>query len=125
MEAALFFRTPWIILATSPAILWFWVFVFWGGKNLGNALWFSVGVVGTALAWSIQGWEPWNMALNQVVRGRAMRPAEYSPIQRAAFEFFSTPRMKLIQFAWIAAGAPIPWLISGLSRLMGGQPFRP
>lgn len=124
MRAALDFRTPWFILATSP-LLWLSIFIFWGGKNLSTALWFSVGVVGTAVAWSIQGWEPWNMALNQVMRGRALRPNEYSTIQQATAEFFKTRRLRLIQGAWIAAGALIPWLISGTSLVVGGRPFRP
>src|SRR5439155_15022955 len=123
--AALFFRTPWLVLATTPAILCFEVFVFWGGRNLESAPWFAVGVIGTALVWSLQGWEPWNMALNQIARGRAMRPDEYSQIQRVTVQFFKTRRLKLLHAILIGAGVPIPWLITGISHIFEGQPLRP
>ena len=124
LRTALAFKTPWFILATTP-ILGFWIFVFWGARNLTNSFWFFVGTFGTALAWSLQGWEPWNMALSQVMRGRALKPEEYSPIQRVVVEFFKTPRLRVIQGAWIAGGAVTPWLISGVSLLVGVRPYRP
>lgn len=124
LESALEFRRPWFIAVTTP-LLWFPVFIFWGGKNLSTAAWFAASVVGTGLAWATQGWEPWNMALNQVLRGRALRREEYGPIQRTTVEFFKTPRLRLIQGMLIALGAGLPWLISGLSVALGGQPFRP
>jgi hypothetical protein len=123
MEAALFFRTPWLILAMTP-LLFVWVYIFWGWTNLGALVWFSAGVLGTAVAWAVQGWEPWNMALNQVMRGGALRPENYSPIQKAALKLFKTPHMKLVQAFWIGAGATLPWPISGVSLLVNGRPFR-
>jgi hypothetical protein len=120
LDAALVFRTPWLIVATTP-ILGFWVFVFWGGKNLENALWFAIGAVGTAITWSVQGWEPWNMWVNRLTRGHD----EYSPIQDATRQFFKTPRLMVVHGVLIAAGAPIPWVVSGVSDLLNGQPFRP
>ena len=125
MQSALFFRTPWLILVTTPAIIWFEVFIFWGERNLDTALWFAVGVIGTAIAWAFQGWEPWNMSFNQVLRGRAMRPDEYSEIQRVTVEFFKTSRLKFLHGMLIAAGAPIPWLVASVSHVFHGQPFRP
>lgn|SRR5262249_43392182 len=123
LRSALDFRKPWFILATTP-LLALWVFVFWGGWHPLDALWFSAGAIGTALVWSSQGWEPWNMALNRVTRGRAQRPNEYSLIQQITADFFAMPRLKQIQAAWIGAGALIPWLISGASLLIGARPFR-
>lgn len=124
LESALSFRTPWFILATTP-LLWLSILIFWGGRNLSNAPWFAAGVVVTALAWSFQGWQPWNMALYQVTRGRALRSPEYNAYQRATAEFFKTPRLMLIQAAVIALGALTPWLLSALSLLLGAQPLRP
>jgi hypothetical protein len=77
-----------------------------------------------AFAWSIQGWEPWNMWINQLALRRVPPREERSSIQRAATTFFRRPRIMLLHGFLIAAGAPIPWLISGVSRVFDGQPLR-
>jgi hypothetical protein len=123
LEAARQYKTPWIILATAP-LLYVWVIMFWGGRTASTAVWFSLGVVAAAAIWSVQGWQPWNMAWIRIMRGSAIPRDRFTPIQQAAYEFFRTPGMMRLQFFWISLGSVIPWVIMGVSRAAGGQAFR-
>jgi len=121
LEAALAFRTPWMILFGTLPMLAFCVALFWGGRFAQTAAWFSIGPVCTALALASSGWKPWLTVAR--VTGQALTTDGTSPIEQAVAAFFKSPRCRSIQFGWIASGALVPWLIYALSSVAGGTPI--
>jgi hypothetical protein len=117
LDAARQYSGPWLILATLP-ILYVWLLVFSDGRRANTALWFSLAVVVTAAMWSVQGWEPWNMAWLRIPRGGARRHDATILIEQTVSDFFLEPRNIRLQFFLIAAGAVWPWSIVGLGRLV-------
>jgi hypothetical protein len=122
LESALQFRTPIIMVATS-GFLWLWAQLFWGFDYVWERVFFSASVVVTAIAWTLQGWEPWAMWINQLAFGLPARKDRLSAVQVAAKEFFASGRQKRIQFGWTAAGALTPWIIGGIGSLLDGEPI--
>jgi hypothetical protein len=117
-------HTPRLFLMTAP-VLWFWVYLFWGGLESSTRKWFLVGTLYWAGLCAVRGWEPWAMAIHRLLHGLPPAPVEQSPIQMATSAFFKLPRCRAIQGVTVAAGGVIPWIIQGISAACGGRPLRP
>lgn len=123
LEASRFFSGPWLMLATTPALL-FSAFLFWGGRNASTAPWFSLTVIAAAVLLALHGWEPWNMPWFDLLRGGPLAKEKYKPIHRVTAAFFRAPQNRGIQAGWVALGALVPWVLLGLSDLVGGRPIQ-
>ena len=109
----------WGLLGLIP----FEVGMLWGTWNPVGQMFFSLAAATYAVLFPIKGWKPWRMATYRTFADGDSGRWNRNPTAIAVADFFKTPRIGWTAAAITGTAALTPWLITGLSMMVGGTPF--
>lgn len=119
VEAIEFGQFRFLAWGLNVTLVPFDVLVFWGRWDLAGGVWFSVVAAAYASYFGIRGWTPWRMAVYRTFRRDDDERWIRNPVAVAVADFFRSPRIGWVAAAICGTAILTPWLLMGLSRLVG------
>jgi hypothetical protein len=101
------------------------VLLLWGTWQPFPNLCWSLVALAYALMLGIKGWKPWRMPMYRGLADGDSDRWNTNSMAITVAEFLGSKRIRWTGAAIIASAMLTPWLISGISHVVGGSPLRP